>query len=147
MHKTNDIMKMYHHIKMNNPDIDRQMVEKFIDEMPDEAYKVFSEYEHITSLSFYKRAVAALEWKNHKGSGDKWRMEKIIELSGIDFNTKKYTIYDYAYWVNMLYSDHLDLVDASVYLEWAKDDLEDIDYEGDPSTRAYEHACKKLNIH
>lgn len=143
-HSVEEVKELYYELRKDNPDIGEDIICAYIEKMTDEAYKTFSHYMHITSPAMYKRAVSTFTWKDRRGSGDKWSVDKIVELSGIDFNTKKYTIYDYAYEVNKLYSDHPGSVEAETYLAFAKDNLEDEDYTGDPSTRAYKDAKKRI---
>ena len=67
---------------------------------------------------------------------------------GIDFNTKDYSCYDFAYVANMLYSDYCNIfTDATYYIKMAKNYLEDPDYMGDPSERAYHDAIKRIKYH
>ena len=65
--------------------------------------------------------------------------------AGIDFSKTKYTKYDYAYVVNMLYSDYGDVFNtAAHYLQMAKNYLCDEDYYGNPSERAYHDAVSRM---
>jgi hypothetical protein len=65
--------------------------------------------------------------------------------SGIDFNTfKAYTLWDLAYMVNMHYSDYGDFLATDMLFKMAKRDLEDKDYPGEASERAYKDAKKRI---
>ena len=69
--------------------------------------------------------------------GPHWDIEVIKAKSGIDFEMKKYTCYDFAYVVNMKYSDDGDLMTQENLFKSAKRYLEDADFYGEPWTRAW----------
>lgn len=93
----------------------------------------------------YEKAVDLLEWVGDKGNSARWNVDDIVRLSGIDFAKKEYTDYDYAYVVNMLYSDYCNIfTDSSYYMKMAKNYLEDPDYCGIASERAYNNAKKRI---
>ena len=73
-----------------------------------------------------------------KTTGPYWTVSQVKEKAGIDFTTKDYTCYDFAYAVNMVYSDNGDFMTPEHIFKSAKRWLEDMD-SGivDPSTRAY----------
>lgn len=146
-HSVEDVKEIFHELREEHPELEKDLVCHYIENMPNRAYESFVPYMHITSPAKYKKAVSYLTWKDNKGSADKWSVDELVRLSGIDFNTKSYTVYDFAYWVNMLYSDHLNVVGPEVYIAMAIDDLEDHDYMGDPSTRAYSNANKRIKYH
>ena len=100
---------------------------------------------HIRKQSLYDEAVALLI--NPDGSkGGKWDADDIENESGIDFTAKKYTALDYAYCVNMLYSDYGEVIkNTDTIMKMAKIYLEDPDYMGDPSERAYKNAKKRIH--
>lgn len=122
--------------------------------MEDVAYEALEEYEiekeygcHIGTEEFYEKAVDLLEWVGDKGEGAKWSVDDIIRLSGIDFDKKDYTDYDYAYVVNMLYSDYCNVfTDSSYYMKMARNYLEDLDPadKQNPSERAYRDAKERI---
>ena len=124
----------------------------FFEKMEDIAMEALTEYEqeqeygcHIGTKEFYDEAVDLLEWVGNKGEGAKWSVEDIARLSEIDFDKKEYTKYDYAYVVNMLYSDYCNVITESRdYLKMAKNYLEDPDYCGEASERAYHNAKKRI---
>jgi len=147
-----DLIEIYSKLKKEYPNLDTDLVKYFIDEMKEEACLVLMDYEHkkeygchIGYAELYDKAVNLLDWADDKGSGEKWTVEEIANRSGIDFDTKDYYKYDYAYVVNMLYSDYCNIfTDSGIYLKMAKNYLEDPDYMGDPSERAYHNAKKRI---
>lgn len=131
-----------------NPQYDHELVVEWRNDMPQQFAKKMYEDEygcHIVIEDMYEEAICLLSWSNEKGSGARWDANEIIKLSEIDFSTKNYYEYDYAYVVNMLYSDFCHIfTDAGYYLKMAKAYLEDRDYTGDPSERAYKDATKRI---
>ena len=62
----------------------------------------------------------------------------------LKFNPK-HTKYDYAYVVNMFWSDYCNIfTEPSYYLKMAKNYLTDPDYCGEASERAYHNAKKRI---
>ena len=121
-------MLLHKELKETHPDIDSHLVKHFIENMPDEAY---------VSLLF--------EWVEDKGTGAKWSCDDILKLANINFENKEYTKYDFCYQMNMLYSDYCNTpIDTNTYVKMAKNDLEDPDYCGEASERAYHNARKRI---
>lgn len=120
----------------------------FKDKMPEEycALMYIMEYGcHIVTEDLYNEAISYLKWSNDKGTGAKWSVDEILKLADIDFSNKDYYEYDYAYVMNMLYSDYCGVfTDASYYLKMAKMYLEDPDYMGKADERAYHNALKRI---
>lgn len=142
-----DILHKYNEIKAKHPNIDYEMMMKFADEMPDEFEMAIMEYEngcHIATKKMYDEAVSYFE--NPNGTeGAHWDVDTIRMKSGIDFNTfKAYTLWDLAYMVNMHYSDYGDFLATDMLFKMAKRDLEDKDYPGEASERAYKDAKKRI---
>ena len=88
-------------------------------------------YDCIYGLHFnewsYRKAVGAL--KNRDGTnGAHWRLEELERL-GIAFEGKDYNLYDFAFAINMIYSDYYGLVpdDVQTYRKMAVGFLEDAD--------------------
>lgn len=78
--------------------------------------------------------------------GAKWTVADIVNKSGIDFEKKGYTERDYAYVVNMLYSDYGSKIkDPELLLDMAVMYLEDDDYPGYACERAYKNAKKRIH--
>ena len=76
----------------------------------------------------------------------KWEYNAIKNKVNIDFTDTDYTCYDFAYWMNMKYSDYGEITqDFSTYVKYALADLEDEDYQGDASERAFYDAMEKIN--
>ena len=142
-----DLLHEYNEIKAKHPNIDHDMMMKFAREMPAQFEMAIMEYKHgchIASERMYNEAVKYFE--NPNGTeGAYWDVSTIRIKSGIDFNSMKdYTLYDYAYMANMRYSDYGDFLGAEQILKMAKRDLEDKDYPGDPTERAYKDAKKRI---
>lgn len=143
---------LYKDLEKKYPDIAQIMVEMFIDKMPTEAYisMIFFENEkdeiyHLLTKEQYDVATELFEWVDDKGTGIKWSVDDIVKLSNISFETKDYTKFDYAYVVNMLWSDYCNVFsEPSYYLKMAKNYLEDPDYCGDASERAYHNAKDRI---
>lgn len=142
-----DLLHKYKEIKGRHPNIDNDMVMMFAEEMPDEFEEALLEYEygcHIASQKMYDEAVELfINQDNTKGAH--WDIDVIKPKSGIDFNTKDYTLWDFAYMVNMHYSDYGDKIGTDTLFWMARRDLEDKDYPGEASERAYKDA--KCRIH
>lgn len=145
-----------------NEEILKTKITKLIERHPDKVYKfaksLYNEYGeeildfideqlegcHIRRMEMYDKACELLV--NPDGSkGAKWDAQDIITESGIDFNKKRYTGLDYAYTVNMLYSDYGEAVrNTDTIMKMAVLYLEDNDYTGDPAERAYKDAKNRI---
>lgn len=100
---------------------------------------------HIRDLETYNKMVNVLENRTGEPS-PKWEYQSIKNKVSIDFNETAYTSYDFAYWMNMKYSDYGETTqDFSTYVKYTVADLEDDDYQGDASERAYIDGMEKLN--
>lgn len=143
---THELIRRYNAIKEKRPTIDHDMVMEFAEDMPEEFEMALDRYEygcHIVSKDMYNEAIAL--FRNQDGShGAKWNVEDIKNRCAIDFSAKDYTLLDYAYIANMHYSDYGDLVSTEVVLKMAKRYLEDGDYYGDSSERAYYDAKERI---
>lgn len=139
-------LNKYKELKKDNPNIDNELIMTFIDQMPQEAICVFDYMlygYHIVSKEMYEDAVDCLV--NQDGSkGAKWSLIEIENKINIDFDNKDYTLMDYAYTLNMKYSDIGDLISTDMLMKIAKRYLEDKDYYGDPSERAYFDAKERI---
>lgn len=147
------LINKYNNLKKKYPNISEDLIMMIFDKMEDIAYQILEEYEiekeygcHIGTEEFYDKAVSLLKWVDDKGSGPRWSVNEIIKSSNIDFGRKDYYEYDYAYVVNMLYSDNCNVSELtnSAYLKMAKNYLEDPDYMGEPDERAYKNAVKRI---
>lgn len=140
--------KIYSEKLMEDPKFAEKLMDRFRDKMPEEFVKTMFEEEygcHIVDRSIYDKAVSLLEWSENRGSGAKWTVDDILKLANIDFNNKDYYEFDYAYVVNMLWSDYGHIfTETSYYLKMAKAYLEDPDYMGKPDERAYKNAIKRI---
>lgn len=127
--------ELYEKLLKNNP----QRMCEILEEIAEEFDIDVEEYmcHHIISQKIYDKYASHFE--NFDGTkGPHWDVETIKEKSGIDFDSKKYTCYDFAYVVNMRYSDDGDLMSTENIFKSAKRYLEDNDAPcDDPSTRAY----------
>ena len=93
----------------------------------------------------YDKAVMYLKWADDKGAGAKWTVDDIVKIADIDFDEKDYYKYDFAYVMNMLYSDYCNIfTETSYYIKMSKNYLEDKDYAGEPDERAYHNAIKRI---
>lgn len=141
-----ELLNEYHEIKEKHPNIDHDMVMMFAEEMPDEFEMAIMKYKygcHIGTKRMYNDAIAYFE--NPDGTeGAHWDADTIKTKAGIDFTSKKYTLWDFAYMINMHYSDYGDKIGTDTIFWMAKRDLEDKDYPGDPSERAYKDAKKRI---
>ena len=148
MFDINKAVEFYHMHLEKDPEYDHKLVLEWKEDMPQQfARKMYEDHYgcHIMDEELYNKAVSLLTWIDDRGKGGKWSIEDIKKLSNIDFDAKHYTLYDYAYIVNMLYSDYSNVfTEPSYYLKMAKAYLEDPDYMGDPSERAYKNAMKRI---
>lgn len=91
---------------------------------------------HIENADTYNKFISVI--KNFDGtSGGHWSLDQVKSNAHIDFSNTEYTCYDYAYVVNMKYSDDGQRMNQQSIFDSAKDYLTDIDYWGDASERAY----------
>lgn len=99
---------------------------------------------HIRDLETYTKCINVLE--NRTGEPvPKWEYTAIKSKVNVDFTETEYTSYDFAYWMNMKYSDYGETTqDFSTYVKYTIADLEDEDYQGDASERAYNDAMEKI---
>lgn len=131
-----------------NPEFNNELVAEWIETTPDEfTCKMLKRRygNHIVDEKMYNKAVSLLKWPDERTYGPKWSVADIRSSAGIDFNSKKYTILDFAYIMNMLWSDYSNIfTDTNYYFKMAKNYLEDADYMGDPSERAFENAIQRI---
>jgi hypothetical protein len=99
---------------------------------------------HIRDKETYDKMIATLE--NRTGEpAPKWEYDSIVNKVNIDFDDTEYTSYDLAYWVNMKYSDYGETTtDFATYVKYSIADLDDDDYQGNSSERAYKDGMEKL---
>lgn len=130
------------HILKHNPDLLFDIIED-IEEYFDADLEEFFTC-HIDNKETYEKFVEVI--KNFDGTkGGHWNIEQIKTNARIDFTKTEYTCYDYAYVVNMRYSDDGQRMNIESIFESAKDYLEDSDYWGNPSERAYKEGKKRYN--
>ena len=148
MYDITEATQIYNEEKTKNPHYDTVLVEEWKERMPEDftRYMLKKKYGcHILDEKTYYDAVELLEWVEDRGSGAKWSIDEIKRVSGIDFETKDYTLLDFAYTMNMLYADYSNIfTDAGYYIKMAKNYLEDADYMGEASERAYKNALKRI---
>lgn len=131
-----------------NPNFYKELVEEWREDMPENfaEYMLKLEYGcHIVDVSMYDEAISLLKWVDDRGEGAKWSVEEINKVSDINFDEKDYYLHDYAYVVNMLWSDYCNVfTDSGYYLKMARNYLEDDDYPGEADERAYKNAKKRI---
>lgn len=141
--------EIYHKKLIENPNYDHELVMEWKKDMPHQFAKKMYEDEygcHIFTKEMYDEAVHLLKWADDKGHGAKWDVDTLIKLSGIDFSSVDFYEYDFAYIVNMLYSDFCTVfTDANYYIKMAKLYLTDPDYYGEADERAYHDAEKRID--
>lgn len=99
---------------------------------------------HIEDKETYNKFISVI--KNFDGTtGGHWTVEQIKANTNIDFDKSDFTCYDYAYTVNMKYSDDGQRMNQESIFESAKDYLEDKDYWGNASERAYKEGKKRYH--
>lgn len=151
MYDLTEAIQIYNEEKAKNPKYDTVLVEEWKERMPDDftRYMLKKRYGcHIVDDNTYEDAVSLLDWVDDKGSGAKWSLADVKTVSGIDFDSKDYTARDFAYVMNMLWSDYCNVfTDASYYIKMARNYLEDTDYMGDASERAYHNAMKRIKYY
>lgn len=97
---------------------------------------------HIENMETYNKFISVI--KNFDGTtGGHWTYEQVKANAKIDFAQKEYTCFDYAYTVNMRYSDDGQRMNQDQIFASAKDYLEDVDYWGNASERAYKDGKKR----
>ena len=142
--------EIYKELKQNHDDFDHYLVMSFRKDMPEQFSRRMYEEKHghhIYDLALYEEATNYLE-NPDSSIGPHWSVSTIKAKSGINFDEKEYTCYDYAYVVNMLYSDYGNIFnEPSYYLKMAKNYLTDGDYYGNPSERAYYDAVTRIEYH
>lgn len=148
MYDLAEAIEIYNEEKAKNPKYDEVIVAEWKEDMPEQftMFHLKKRYGcHIVDKSMYEKAVDLFEWVDEKGTGAKWSVSDIKSVSGIDFSTKDYTLLDFAYVMNMLWSDNCNVfTDTSYYLKMSRNYLEDADYMGDASERAYHNAVKRI---
>ena len=140
--------KIYEEELAKNPKFNEELVMEWREQMPEEFFRKMYEKAygcHIYDEDLYNQAVSYLVWANDKGKGAKWDVDTIVKLSDINFEDVPFYEYDYAYVVNMLWSDYCNIfTDTSYYLKMAKQYLTDPDYPGKADERAYKNAMKRI---
>ena len=151
MHDLEKADMIYKEKLKEDPDFAKKLIANFRERMPDEFANTMFEEEygcHIVNSDMYDEAVSYFKWADDKGRGAKWDVDTILKLSDIDFDSEKIKFYelDYAYVVNMLYSDYCHIfTEPTYYLKMAKAYLMDSDYPGMADERAYHNAIKRIN--
>lgn len=140
--------KIFEEKLRENPHFAEKFIRKFRSLMPEVYAKTMYEEQygcHIVDKTLYDKAVSLLEWSDGKGYGPKFEFEEILKQVNIDFSNKNYYEYDFAYVVNMLWSDygHI-IIEPSYIFKMAKAYLEDPDYMGKADERAYYNAIKRI---
>ena len=131
--------KKIYKMAAEHPEKIERIVEAIADHYGEEVYNFFDC--HIKDEMQYQKYAARL--KNFdKTTGGHWSLATIEQKNKINFADKHYTIYDFAYGVNMLYAKYCDVMNVDNIFAKAQHYLEDEYYCGDPSERSYHHAKK-----
>lgn len=149
MHNLEKANEIYKRKLKEDPEYAIKLIAEWRDEMPEEYIKKMFEEEYGCHIAYntemYEEAVSLLKWAGNKGEGEKWSVEDVEKVSGIDFDDKEYYPLDFAYVMNMLYSDYCDIfTETSYYVKMARNYLEDSDYPGEADERAYKNAKKRI---
>lgn len=151
MYDYDEAIQIYNEEKAKNPKYDTILVEEWRERMPEDftRYHLEKKYGcHLVDEATYNEAVSLLDWVDDKGNGAKWSISDIKSVAGVDFDDKEYTLLDFAYTMNMLWSDYCNVFnDAGYYIKMAKNYLEDPDYCGESSERAYHNAIKRIRYY
>lgn len=154
MYDTQKAKAYYHKKLVEDPNFNKNLVEKWIKQMPEDFAKVMYEEEHgyhINDIDLYDEATSY--FKNPDGScGPHWTIESIKSTSELDFEETTFTLYDFCYVVNMIYSDYGEIIEemvdssniAKMHLDMAEQYLTDSDYYGKACERAYCDAMKRI---
>lgn len=132
-------MHKFAHILKTNPDSLFGVLEEM-----EERFGNLEEFftSHIDNIETYNKYISVL--KNFDGTtGGHWTVDQIKANAKIDFEKVDFTCYDYAYTVNMRYSDDGQRMNQEAIFDSAKDYLTDIDYWGIASERAYREGKKR----
>jgi hypothetical protein len=146
-HKLREADEIYKEVSEQHPDFDHSLVMEWREKMEKSFVRrmLAERYGHHLDRELYEEATSY--FVNPDGThGPHWSVETIKAKSGLDFDSKKFNCWDFAYICNMFYSDFSNIFsDATYYLKMAKAYLTDGDYFGDPSERAYHNALKRIN--
>lgn len=149
MHDFTEAMQIYAEEKAKTPNYDTILVSEWRELMPEQFTRKMLKKKygcHLIDIGTYNEAVSLFDWVEDKGHGAKWSVDDIKRVSGIDFDTKDYTVLDFSYVMNMFWSDNCNVfTDSGYYIKMAKNYLEDPDYMGNSSERAYHDAIKRIN--
>ena len=151
MYDIDEAIQIYNEEKARNPKYDEVLIAEWREKMPEQftRYMLKKKYGcHLVDEATYNEAVSLLDWVDDKGNGAKWSIADIKSVSGIDFETKDYTLLDFAYVMNMLWSDCCNVFnETGYYLKMTRNYLEDADYMGESSERAYHNAIKRIRYY
>lgn len=148
MYDLTEAIEIYEEEKRHNPEYDAELVAEWREDMPEEFTRKMLEKRygcHIRDEKTYNTAVGLLVWPDERTRGPKWSLSDIRNSVNVDLRNKKYTLFDFAYVMNMLWSDFSNVfTDSNYYAKMSIGYLEDSDYMGDPSERAYKDAMKRI---
>lgn len=138
MHKIKDFHKK---LLEENPEYNNELVQEFADNMP-ELYARKIQYDfwgcHIYDEECYEEEIRKLK------TTPKWTLSDIKQVVKIDFDTKEYYLYDFAFLMNYYYHlFHHVFTDTSYYIGITKATLENPLINKADDT-AY-HIAQKLN--
>lgn len=120
-----ELLSKYEELKRKYPHLDNDLVMDWFEEMPEEALMVLEEYETKKEYGCHIVTKKQYEYYTSKLPSVKWTVEEIVKASGIDFDTKPYYEYDFAFLMNYLYSRYSSfMTDASYFVKIVKATLE-----------------------
>lgn len=129
------------HLIKHNPEKMHKIIHNLKEDYGEDIIDYF--YCHIYSKEMYDKAVSYFH--NFNGSkGAHWSPETIKNKAMINFDEKDYTLWDFSYMANKIYSHIGDLLMEENIIKYAKRLLEDKDYPGEASERAFHDAIKMV---
>ena len=147
MHK--EAKEKYNQLKAENPNIDKEMIETFIEEMPEEAIMLFDKMMygcHIVDDEIAEKAMNYI--KNNKGEviGQKWKGEDVLKIAKdyIVIDDENFYPLDLIVWSNVKYGDYSHITtEPSYIIRMAISDLKDSDFPYYPSDERAYHWAKE----
>lgn len=139
--------RLYKRKLEKDPNYTKKLLEKIKEENPNEFARATIEdayKKHIGDEDMYNDAVRHLKWVNGKGTGEKWDKDDLLRRANVDFNSEKFTPYDWLYTVQSLYSDYSNISeDPKYFMSMAYDYLKNDSFPERGDERAYYDAQRR----